>query len=127
MHDELCEVRFIGTLPYSPARHDCSQIAISIAEMIVDVGKNPDILRIGKRDMSDKLKPKMYPRMAPWNYHDVCRLDKVVYDPNLGFPCHMDDYMEKLFNCKFRFYYNEALNAKIKKMIQVRELSHNYR
>lgn len=86
-------------------QESCVSIAGDIAKMLLNEGKRPEIVLItGKLvanphiTASERLKPVQYEGRVGWGSHVVCICDGLVYDPMIGRPLPLEEYIHRAFD-----------------------------
>lgn len=110
--ENLKEFQLSDILEYLTKEHEkyiddyigtCSYVAMSIAKMLFKHGKKPELLIIeGSNNdalsIDDNLvEPKMYDGMVQWGEHIVCACDGFIYDPMVGKPMKIEEYVSTVF------------------------------
>jgi hypothetical protein len=73
----------------------CSLIAIDIARILLAEGKKPKLVLIsGKTGL---LKPIQYGGRVSWGGHTVCVCEGLAYDPMIGRPLPINEYIRQAF------------------------------
>ncbi len=83
----------------------CTLIANEVARIFLKAGKQSEIISIsGKRvdnpyiNANEMLKPLQYEGRVSWGAHVVCICEGVVYDPMIGQPLPLEEYIKTAFD-----------------------------
>lgn len=79
----------------------CLLVAVDVAKLILEEGGKPELFAIrGKKVDSVNTKsisPTQYDGRVEWGGHMVCVNDGIVYDPMVGNPTELSEYLETSF------------------------------
>jgi hypothetical protein len=98
----------------------CTSVALKAAEMLIERGEEPRLLKFAKGDPAQamfnpaaRLNPSPFPEMNWW-CHVVCESRGKVYDPMLGAPCELRDYALLAFEeeVPFREFFDAEKTAR---------------
>ena len=80
----------------------CILIAVDVARLILKEGGRPEIVSInGKKIDSSNTKsifPALYKGRVKWGAHMVCVNEGIVYDPMVGYPLELSEYLDTVFS-----------------------------
>jgi len=88
-------------LPDNKHAESCLNIAVEVAGLLISEGGKPYIIAIdGKKIDSintEAISPARYEGKVEWGRHLVCANDGIVYDPMIGEPVALEEYVQSAF------------------------------
>ena len=100
-------------IPDGMFRESCGMIACEMAEKFLLEGYSPHIriIRGVANEIGNRLSltPKIYDNRITWGAHQVCCIGENAYDPMLGSPVKLMDYLSEAFgsDCEMVIFVRE--------------------
>jgi hypothetical protein len=83
---------------------NCTLIAVDIAKMLLDSGERPELVRVQGPQITqggwvgnEPVIPKIYEGRVRWGAHVICVSNNIVYDPMIGEPKPLAEYINNTF------------------------------
>ena len=80
----------------------CSLIAVDIAKILLNEGKKSEIVFITGKNANESLGPKQYNGRVSWGGHVVCVCEGMIYDPMIGKPLLIEEYINEAFDSEIK-------------------------